>query len=139
MDTVLELVEVIRAKVPVATGTSTLGAPLEMDISMTDGPPAPHNENYVHSWLQDTVKAYELLFDYMVCFALSDFGGAHAAFRLIITCAVRRYGFLLHTLPPHICRPYLATKVRAVRFAVFLILGVYEDVQRLDQARTLFY
>jgi hypothetical protein len=47
MDTTLELVEVIRAKVPVATGTSTLGAPLAMDFSMTGGPQASHNENYV--------------------------------------------------------------------------------------------
>jgi hypothetical protein len=56
-DTAPELVEVIRAKVPVVTVTSTLGAPLAMDFSMADGPPASHNENYVHSLLQDTVEA----------------------------------------------------------------------------------
>jgi hypothetical protein len=66
------------------------------------------NENYVHSWLLDTVEAHQLLLDKIVCFAMSDFGETHAAFRLMITCAVRRYGFLLRTLPRDICRPYLA-------------------------------
>jgi hypothetical protein len=61
-----------------------------------------HNENYVHSWLKDTVEAHQLLLDKIVCFAMSDFGRTHAAFRLKITCAVRRYGFLLRTLPPQI-------------------------------------
>jgi hypothetical protein len=99
-DTALELVEVIRAMVPVVTGTSNLGAPLAMDFSMAYGPPTSHNENYDHSWLQDTVEAHQLLLDKIVCFAMSDFGGTHAAFRLMITYAVRRYGFLLRTLPP---------------------------------------
>jgi hypothetical protein len=40
-----KLVEVIRAIVPVVTGTSNLGAALAMDFSMADGPPASHNEN----------------------------------------------------------------------------------------------
>jgi hypothetical protein len=48
LDTSHELVEVTRAKVPVVTNIYTLGAPLTMDLSMTDGPPASHNENYVH-------------------------------------------------------------------------------------------
>jgi hypothetical protein len=108
-DTAPKLVEVTRAMVPVATGTSNLGTPLAMDFSMADGPLASQNEKYVHSWLQDTVEAHQLLFDKIVCFAMSDFGGTHTAFRLMITCAVRRYGFLLRTLPPDICRPYLAT------------------------------
>jgi hypothetical protein len=63
LDTEHELVEMIRAEVPVVTGTSTLGASLAMDLSLTDGPPGSHNENYVHSWLQDTVEAHELLLD----------------------------------------------------------------------------
>jgi hypothetical protein len=50
LDTALELVEAIRAKVPVVTGTSTIGAPSAMDFSMADGPQASHYENYVHSW-----------------------------------------------------------------------------------------
>jgi hypothetical protein len=49
LDTSLDLPEVIRAKVPVVTGTNNLGAPLVMDFVMADGPPASHNENYVHS------------------------------------------------------------------------------------------
>jgi L-fucose mutarotase/ribose pyranase (RbsD/FucU family) len=98
-DTGPKLVEVIRAKVSVVTGTSYLGSPLAMDFSMAYGPPAFHNENYVHSQLQDTVEAHQLLVDKIACFAMSDFGGAQAAFRLMITCAVRRYGFLLRTLP----------------------------------------
>jgi hypothetical protein len=65
-DTTLELVEVIRAMVPVVTGTTKLGAPLAMDFSMAYGPPASHNENYVHSWLQDTVEAHQLLLDKIV-------------------------------------------------------------------------
>jgi hypothetical protein len=64
---------------------------------------------------------------------MSDFGGTHAAFRLMITCAVRRYGFLLRTLPPDICQPYLVAADIAVRIAVFRILGVSQDVQPLDQ------
>jgi hypothetical protein len=47
----------------------------------------------------------------------SDFEGAHSAFRLMITCAVRCYGFMLRTLPPDLCRPaYIATADSAVRF-----------------------
>jgi hypothetical protein len=128
-----ELVEVIRAMVPVVTGTSNLGAPLAMDFSVAHGPPTSHNENYAHSWLQDTVEAHQLLFDKIVCFAMSDFGGIHAAFRLMITCAVRRYGFLLRTLPQDICRPYLANANWAVRAAVYRILGVSQDAQTRDQ------
>jgi hypothetical protein len=93
---------------------------------MTDGPPASHIENYVHSWLQDAVEAHHLLLDNIVCFATlstSDFGGAHAAFRLMITCAVPRYGLLLRTLALDICRPYLATTYRAVCTTVFRVLG----------------
>jgi hypothetical protein len=132
-DTTSELVEVIRAMVPVVTGTSNLGSPLAMDFSMAGGPPASHNENYVHSWLHDTVEAHPLLMDKIICFATSDFGGAHVAFRFMITCAVRRYGFLLRTLPHDICRLYLATPDIAVRTAVFRILGVSQDVHTLDQ------
>jgi hypothetical protein len=65
-DTTHEVVGVIRAKVPVVSGTSNLGPPLAMDFSMADGPPASHNENYVHSWLQDTVEAHHLLLDKIV-------------------------------------------------------------------------
>jgi hypothetical protein len=71
-DTAPELVEVMRTMVPVVTGTSILGAPLAMDFSMVDGPPASHNENYVHSWLQDTVEAHQLLLDKIVCFTMRD-------------------------------------------------------------------
>jgi hypothetical protein len=39
-NTAHELDEVIRAKVPVATGTSTLGALYVMDFLITDDPPA---------------------------------------------------------------------------------------------------
>jgi hypothetical protein len=60
-DTAPELVEVIRAMVPVVTGTSNLGAPLAMSFFMVDGPPASHNDNYIQSWLQDTVEAHHLL------------------------------------------------------------------------------
>jgi hypothetical protein len=60
-DTASELVEVIRAMVPIVSGTSNLGAPLAMDFSMADGPLASHIENYVHAWLQDTVEAHKLL------------------------------------------------------------------------------
>jgi hypothetical protein len=98
-DTALELVEVIRAMVPDVTCINNLGAPLAMDFSMAYGPKASHNENYVHFWLQDTVEAHQLLLNNIVCFAMSDFGGTHVAFRLMITCAVRRYGFLLRTPP----------------------------------------
>jgi hypothetical protein len=104
-----------------------------MDFFMTDGPPASHDENYVHSWLQDIVEAHQLLLDKIACFATLDFGGAHAAFLLMIMCAVRRHGFLLRTLPPDICRPYLISVDRAVQTTVLRILGVSEDVQTLDK------
>jgi hypothetical protein len=94
-----KLFEVIRAMVPVVPGTSNLGAPLAMDFSMADGPPGSHNENYINPWMQDTVEGHQLLLDKIVCFAMSDFGGIHVAFRLMIKCAVRRYGFLLHPPP----------------------------------------
>jgi hypothetical protein len=89
-----------------------------MDFSMVDGPSASHNEHYVHYWLQDTMEVHQFLLDKNVWFAMSDFGGTHYAFRLMITCAVRRYGFLLHTILPIICRPYLAAADRAVRITV---------------------
>jgi hypothetical protein len=73
---------------------------LAMDFSMAYGPPASHNDNYVHSWLQDTVKAHQLPLDKIVCFAMSDFGGTHDAFRLMITCAVSRYVWVLAAHPP---------------------------------------
>jgi hypothetical protein len=132
-DTTPELVEVIRAMVPVVTGTSNLGAPVAMDSSMADGPPTYHNENYVQYWLQDIEEAHQLLLDKIVCFAMSDFGGTHATFSLMITCAVRRYGFLLRTLPTCIYRPYLPTPYRAVRTAIRRVLGVSPDVQTLDK------
>jgi hypothetical protein len=119
--------------IPVVTGTSNLGASLAMDFSMADGPASSHNGNYVHSWLQVTVEVHQMLLDKIVCFAMSDFGGTHAAFLLMITCAVRRYGFLFRTLPPYICRPYLAIAYRAVRSAVYRILGVSQYVETFDQ------
>jgi hypothetical protein len=77
-DTAPRLVEVIRPMVPVVTGTSTLAAPLVMDFSMTDGPPASHNGNYVHPWLQDTVHALRLQSDKILSFASYD--GRSSAF-----------------------------------------------------------
>jgi hypothetical protein len=38
--------------VPVGTGTSNLGVPLAMDFLMAYGPPASHDESYIHSWMQ---------------------------------------------------------------------------------------
>jgi hypothetical protein len=96
-DTAPKLVEGIRAKIPVVSGTSSLGAPVAMDFSMADGPLAYRNENYHHSWLQETVEANHHLLDKIVCFAMSDFGGTHVAFRLLITCAV----LALWVLAPH--------------------------------------
>jgi hypothetical protein len=104
-----------------------------MDLSMADAPPSSHNENYVHSWLQDNVEAHQLLLDKIVCFAMSKFGGAHAAFRMMMTCAVRRYEFLVRTLPHDICRPYLVAASIAVRIADFRISSVSHDVQTRDQ------
>jgi hypothetical protein len=74
-DTALQLVQMVRAMVPVVTGTSNLGAPSAMDFSLANGPLASHNENYVQSWLQDTVEARQLLLDNIVCFAMSDLEG----------------------------------------------------------------
>jgi hypothetical protein len=94
------LVDGIREMVPIVTGTRTLGAPLVMYLSMSDEPPASHNINYVHSWLQDSVAAQPKFVDIFLDFFASDFGGAHSAFRLMITCAARRYRYMLRTSPP---------------------------------------
>jgi hypothetical protein len=75
--------------------------------------------------------------DKIVCFATSDFGGAHSAFRLMIKSAVRRYGFLLRTLPIDICRSYLAIACRAICIAVFRILGVSQDIQTLGKLNSV--
>jgi hypothetical protein len=100
---------------------------------MAEGPPASHNENCDHSWLQNTVEAHQLLLDMIVCFAMSDFGRTHVAFRLMITCAVRRYGFLLRTLLIYNCRRYLAAAYIAVCTSIFRIFGGSQDVQTLDK------
>jgi hypothetical protein len=132
-DTAPRLVEAIRTIVPIVTGTSTLEAPLTMDFSMTDAPPGSHNGNYIYFWLHNTVEAHQLLLDKIVCFTTSDFGGAHLAFRLMITCAVCRYGFLLRTLPPNVCRPYFTTADKAVCAAFSRMFGDFHDVQTLDK------
>jgi hypothetical protein len=103
-----------------------------MDFSMAYGLPTSHNENYVHSWLQDIVEAHQFLLDKIICFATPDIGGAHASFRLMITYVVPRYGFLLRTLPVNIRRPYLVVADTAAHTAVFRILSVSQDVQTLD-------
>jgi hypothetical protein len=41
----------------------SLGAPLAMDSSMLNGPPASHNINHTHSVLQDSVAAQQKLLD----------------------------------------------------------------------------
>jgi hypothetical protein len=51
----------------------------------------------------------------------------------MITSAVRRFWFLLRTLPPYIWRSYHATADRAVRTTLYRILGVSEDVQTIDK------
>jgi hypothetical protein len=65
---------------------------------------------------------------------MSDSGWTHVTFRLMIACAIRRYGLLLRTLPPDICRPYLTAADIAVRSAVFRILGVSHDVHTLNRS-----
>jgi hypothetical protein len=86
-------VDEIRELVPGVTGTRILDAPLAMDFPMSDGPPASHNVNYAHSGLQDSVAAQQKILDKIVDFFASDFGAVYSAFRLVIMCAVRRYGF----------------------------------------------
>jgi hypothetical protein len=106
-DTAPSLVDEIRERVSIFTGTRTLGAPLAMDLSLSDGSPASDNINHVHYWLQDSVVAQKKILDQIVDLLASDFGGAHSAFRLMTTFAVRRYGFMLRTRLPHVCRPYV--------------------------------
>jgi hypothetical protein len=62
---------------------------------MLDGPPTSHNVNNAQLWLHDPVAAEENIMHQYVEFYASDFGGVHSAFRLMITYAVRRYGFML--------------------------------------------
>jgi hypothetical protein len=128
LDTAPTLVDEIRELVPVVAGTRILGASLVMDLSLSDGPMASHNINYVYYWLQDSVASPQKILDKLVNFYTSDFGDAHSAFRVMITCAVRRYGFLLRTLPPSVCRPYLATFDSVVRYVVFRIFGVSREI-----------
>jgi hypothetical protein len=109
---------------------------MDFDFLMTNGPLASRKENYVHSWLYDTVEGHQHLFDNnMVCFATSDFKEEQSAFRLMITCSVRHYGFLFRTLPPHIYRQYLVVAYKAVCTAVFRSLGISQDVQTLDKLK----
>jgi hypothetical protein len=51
----------------------------------------------------------------------------------MITCALRRYGFLLRTLLLDVCRMYLATADSDVRSAVFRKFGVSPEVQTHDK------
>jgi hypothetical protein len=102
---------------------------LATGFSMADGPPASYNINYVRSRLQDSVAAQDKSLDKSVHFYALDFGGAHSAFRLMITCAVRRYGLMLRTLHV-VCRPYLATADSVVRLDVFRIFGVSPEVRQ---------
>jgi hypothetical protein len=131
-DISLELVEMTRAKIPVVSGSSNLlGGPLTMDFSMANGPPASHNENYVHSWLQETVEAHQLLLGKIVCYvglrrdtcclSLDDY-----------VCGTPLWVLAPH-LPPNTWRPYLAPANRAVRNAIYRILGVSQNAQTLDQ------
>jgi hypothetical protein len=69
-DTAPSLVKEIRALAPVVLGTPALGAPLAMDFSMTYGPPACHNELYVHSWSQDHGEVQHDLMDKIMRFAV---------------------------------------------------------------------
>jgi hypothetical protein len=49
--------------VPVVTDTRIHGAPLATDFSISYGPPASHNVNYVLLWLKDDVAAQKKLLD----------------------------------------------------------------------------
>jgi hypothetical protein len=51
----------------------------------------------------------------------------------MITCAVRRYDFLLRTIPLDDRRPYLAKVNSATRYTVVRILGVSPEVQTNGQ------
>jgi hypothetical protein len=66
----------------------------------------------------------------VVYFATLDSGGAHSAFRVMITFAARRHEFLLRTLLLDIYRTYFAIAHMAVRIAVFLISGVSMTFKR---------
>jgi hypothetical protein len=123
VDDIRELVPIVTGIVPHALHYRC--APLPMDIAMMDGPPASRNANTVHSWLQDSVATQRQLLDKIVDFFVSGFVGAHSAFWLMITCAVRRYGFMLRTLPPYVCHMYLAT----ADSAVFRIIGVFPEIR----------
>jgi hypothetical protein len=105
LDTHVAVVETIRGLMSVVSGTRTLGALLAMDLSMTYGPHVLHNVNHVYSWLEDIVSAHQSLRDHIVEFSGSNFDGAHSAFRLMIICGVRRYGFMLRTRPYNVSHP----------------------------------
>jgi hypothetical protein len=130
LDTHVVMVETIRVLMPVVSGTRTLGALLAIDLSMTYGPHVLHNMNNVNSWLEDIVSAHQRLLDQIVEFSGSDFDGAHSAFRLMIICAVRRYGFMLRTRPHNIFRPYLVIANNVVRTVVFYVMGSLRRYKR---------
>jgi hypothetical protein len=92
-DATLDMVEGTRAKVLVVKDTSNVGAPSVMDFAM----------DFSVIIILDFKTRWRLISSswtiWFACFAMSDFGGTHGAFRLMNTCAVRRYGFLLRTLP----------------------------------------
>jgi hypothetical protein len=51
----------------------------------------------------------------------------------MIMCAVRRYDFLLRTLPHNSCHPYIATEDSVVWHDVFHIFRVPPEVETHDQ------
>jgi hypothetical protein len=125
-------VSLVRVSDKETLNPCNIGVPLAMNFSMAHGPPTSHKENYIHSWLQDTVEAHQLLLDKIVCFAMSNFGGTHAASRLMIAMGS-------FSAPPlDTCRPYSVAAYITARTTVFRVLGDSQDVQTLGQQKLCY-
>jgi hypothetical protein len=73
------IVDDIRELALIVTCTRTIGDPLAMEFSISNGALASHNINYMFYWLQDSVAAQQKYWIRLQTFFESDFGGAHPA------------------------------------------------------------
>lgn len=127
----------VQGAVKVVRGCRTLGAPMSLSYSREDGPPTSFDRDFVRDWLSSTLADHQRLLDQILAFRRSPYGAAHHAFRLLLVCAVTRYGYLLRNLPPDDCIPYMERADEAVLsafFGIFHITGDRNDPAILDRA-----
>jgi hypothetical protein len=88
----LALVAGIRKRVPILTGTLYPCRSTGDGLLNVAWHPGSHNVKCIHCWLQDSVAAQQKLLDK----THRIFEARYSTFRLMITCAVCRYCFMLY-------------------------------------------